>query len=281
MGRALDPLDAPVGATRRGVLGALGAALAGALLPWRRAKALSAPPADATPKARWGMAIDLDLCTACGGCVVACASENNVPLPDDASSAAGTGISWMELAKPQGDDAGGTGLDAPMPCMHCDDPPCTKVCPVGATYQTQEGLVAQIWDRCIGCRYCMAACPYSRRYYNWSKPDLPDDLRNLLNPDVATRPEGVVEKCSFCVHRLRDAKESARREERTLTDADVVRLPACAQSCPAQAITFGNLADPESQVSRQAASPRASRLLEHLGTKPKVYYLAKDRRRGS
>lgn len=279
----------PVATTeRRGVLQKLGAALLGALLPTRRAKGQAPPPVTGNrpltadghvPK--WGMAIDLDLCTACGGCVVACASENNLPIPVDTSDGAGTGISWMELVAQREGADGVISETAPMPCMHCEDPPCTKVCPVGATYADEEGLVIQVWDRCIGCRYCTAACPYSRRYYNWSKPEFPDDLRNLLNPDVATRPEGVVEKCTFCVHRLRKTKETVIREGRTLTDDDVVRLPACAQSCPAHAITFGDLADPESRVARAAASPRASRLLEHLGTKPKVYYLSKDRRSSS
>jgi molybdopterin-containing oxidoreductase family iron-sulfur binding subunit len=95
----------------------------------------------------------------------------------------------------------------PNPCMQCDNPPCTKVCPVGATYQNEEGLVVQVWDRCIGCRYCETACPYSRRYYNWQKPEWPESYKNFLNPDVATRPEGVVEKCTFCIHRIRHLRE--------------------------------------------------------------------------
>ena len=122
------------------------------------------------------------------------------------------------------------------------------------------------------------ACPYSRRYFNWKEPEWPESYRNFLNPDVATRCEGVVEKCTFCHHRIRRADEEARREERPLVDADVQHLTACAQSCPAQAIVFGDLHDEESLVSRQSRSPRAFRLLEHIGTKPKVTYLAKDRR---
>jgi molybdopterin-containing oxidoreductase family iron-sulfur binding subunit len=161
--------------------------------------------------------------------------------------------------------------------MHCDDPPCVKVCPVNATYKNEEGLVAQIWDRCIGCRYCQVACPYSRRYFNWKHEDLPESYLNYMNPDVARRPEGVVEKCTFCQHRIRKVKEQVRREEREIEDGDVRKLTACAQSCPAEAIVFGDLNDPESTVSHHARSPRASRLLEELGTEPKVYYLAKDR----
>ena len=168
----------------------------------------------------------------------------------------------------------------PTPCLHCENPPCVKVCPVNATYQNDEGLVATIYDRCIGCRYCEMACPYSRRYFNWSEPEWPESFKSFLNPDVATRPEGVIEKCTMCSHRIRDVKETARLEERELVDAELQKLPACAQSCPADAITFGDLADSTSLVSRLARNPRVFRLLEHLGTRPKVFYLARDRREG-
>jgi molybdopterin-containing oxidoreductase family iron-sulfur binding subunit len=231
------------------------------------------------PKAKWGMAIDLDLCTACGGCVVACASENNVPITGSAAGDAGTSIAWMGLM-PKNDEHDELALPEvlPMPCMHCEDAPCVKVCPVNATYQNDEGLVVQIADRCIGCRYCMVACPYSRRFFNWKEPEWPESYKNMLNPDVATRCEGVVEKCSFCSHRIRKLREESRVNEHTIVDADLQRLPACAQSCPANAIVFGDLNDTLSQVSRMAASPRSSRLLEHLGAKPKVFYLARERR---
>jgi len=236
-------------------------------------------PGDA-PRARWGMAIDLDLCTACGGCVVACASENNVPITGSTAADAGTSIAWMGLLPKEtsGDEFAQSEM-LPMPCMHCEDAPCVKVCPVNATYQNEEGLVVQISDRCIGCRYCMVACPYSRRFFNWKEPDWPESYRNLLNPDVSTRPEGVVEKCSFCSHRIRKLREESRVAEHKITDDDLQRLTACAQSCPADAIVFGDLNDSESRVSRMAGSPRASRLLEHLGAKPKVFYLSRERRK--
>jgi molybdopterin-containing oxidoreductase family iron-sulfur binding subunit len=168
----------------------------------------------------------------------------------------------------------------PIPCMQCDDPPCVKVCPVGATYLTDEGITAQIYERCIGCRYCEVACPYSVRQFNWSTPEWPESFKSFLNPDVATRPRGVVEKCTFCHHRVQRAKEESRMANVPLADESLVHLTACSQACPAGAIVFGDLNDDESRVSMQHRSPRAFRLLEHLGTKPKVAYLARDRREG-
>jgi molybdopterin-containing oxidoreductase family iron-sulfur binding subunit len=232
------------------------------------------------PNARWGMTIDLDRCTGCGACVVACRTENNVPYFGPAEEARGTEIYWMDLLTVDPGAAEGRGHAdmLPLPCMHCDDPPCVKVCPTNATYRTEDGLVAQIYDRCIGCRYCQVACPYGRRYFNWTSPEWPDSYRSFLNPDVATRPSGIVEKCTFCSHRLQRVHEQARLEERTPRDDELRRLPACSQACPADAIAFGDLADPSTEVSQLAGSPRAFRLLEHLGTKPKVVYLSKDKR---
>lgn len=280
-------------APRRGFLGwlsTLGVWFVGAVTLGRDAFA-DAPGADGEApgkpspggdKPRWGMAIDLDRCTSCGGCVAACRSENNVPPTTAEARLQGTEISWMTLLHNEGESAhAGLPEHFPTPCMHCEDPPCIKVCPVGATYQDVEGIVQQIWDRCIGCRFCENACPYSRRYFNWGEPEWPESYRNLLNPDVATRSHGVVEKCTFCVHRLRDVKELARREKRALTDDDVRSLPACAQACPTNAITFGDLNDPHSTVSKLAEDPRATRLLEHVGTKPKVVYLRKTGRTGA
>jgi menaquinone reductase, iron-sulfur cluster-binding subunit len=165
----------------------------------------------------------------------------------------------------------------PIPCMHCDRPECAKVCPVGATYRTDEGIVAQIWDRCIGCRYCMIACPYSRRYYNWSAPTWPDAQASSANPDVAMRPAGVVEKCTLCQHRIRARYERARLDDEPVSDADLRRLPACAATCPTEAITFGDLDDQTSALAQLARSPRAVRLLDHLGSGPKVFYLRRNR----
>ncbi|MBI4511441.1 MAG: 4Fe-4S dicluster domain-containing protein [Deltaproteobacteria bacterium] len=224
------------------------------------------------------MVIDLDRCTGCEGCVVACRAENNVPTFDSDPKYKGARLAWMSLAWHEPEEPGALPEALPLPCQHCERPPCTKVCPVGATYKDPEGITAQIWDRCIGCRYCMAACPYSRRSFNWTEPRWPGSLVQLLNPDVATRPMGVVEKCTFCHHRIQKVKERARIEGRAPTDEELVHLPACAQACPPRAISFGDLADPESTVSRLSQSPRMFRLLDHLGTRPQVMYLKRDRR---
>ena len=270
--------------TRRGLLGALarllGLTALAAILPGRRLWASTRPEAAAsagTAKAvlpRWGMNIDLDKCTGCQGCVVACQVENNIPVASAAQVEGDRGIRWMDLLVEHEGVYPDTKLQfTPIPCNHCENAPCVKVCPVGATYISEEGIVAQIWDRCIGCRYCTTACPYSRRYFYWQKPQWPELTKSALNPDVATRPKGVVEKCTFCHHRIRGARERARADGRRLTDADVQKLPACAQACPADAIVFGDLSDPQSSVSRLAKSPRAYHLLEELGTHPKVTYL--------
>lgn len=259
--------------TRRDVLQGIAAAAvagAGALA----ACASSEEAGSGKKKRKWGMTIDLDRCTACQACVVACRSENNVPVSGSEAAPADRGIFWMDmLAIHEGKHPEVRTQFLPTPCNHCDNAPCVKVCPVGATTINEEGIVAQIWGRCIGCRYCTTACPYSRRYFNWTAPTWPESYKNQLNPDVATRPVGVVEKCTLCHHRIRDAKTAARVEGRDLEDAEVTRLTACAQSCPAEAITFGDMGDPESTVSELARSPRAFRLLEELGTHPKVVYL--------
>ena len=258
--------------SRRKLLAGLAASAAGALLGGSRsAVAEDAKPEEAPGGRRhkWGLVIDLNRCASCAGCVVACQQENNVAPAGPEAAARERPIHWMDFLPA----APGRSAATPIPCMHCEDPPCVKVCPVGATYQTGEGITAQIWERCIGCRYCMVACPYARRYFNWSEPHWPGNDLSSLNPDVAPRPRGVVEKCTLCHHRIRAALDRARVDEEPLTDETLRWLPACAQSCPTQAITFGDLADPESEVTRLAASPRAIRLLPEAGTRPKVIYL--------
>ena len=229
---------------------------------------------------RWGMAIDLDRCTRCQACVVACAAENNVPPLGAETAVLTRPIHWMEILVPDAESSAMTELGRqpfPIPCMHCDRPECVKVCPVGATQRADDGIVSQIWDRCIGCRYCMLACPYSRRYYNWTAPAWPGGDPSSANPDVALRPAGVVEKCTLCQHRIRAVVEHARLDGEPVTDEAVLRLPACASACPPQAITFGDLADPHSELSRLVRDPRAVHLLDRLGTAPKVFYLRTKR----
>ena len=221
---------------------------------------------------RWGMVIDLDRCTGCQACVMACKAENNSPFVGPEEARLGRNISWMKVIAEIHEEGGSTRIRfIPRPCFHCDNAPCTKVCPVHATYIDPEGLVSQVYHRCIGCRFCMAACPYTAKYFNWSQYEVPESMRNQWNPDVSIRQKGVVEKCTFCHHRLLRAKDAARYENREMAPEEYV--PACVESCPTQAIVFGDFEDPDGEASRLTRSSRAFRLLEELGTEPKVFYL--------
>jgi len=229
----------------------------------------------------YGMAIDLDKCTGCMACSVACQQENNVSFRKDESNKLRS-ITWMEVYQL---DNGKEYPEfrytyLPRPCMHCDAPhhsPCTFVCPVNATVRDERtGLVDHIPVRCIGCRYCMVACPYHARYFNWWDPRWPEPMEQMLSPKVSTRMRGVIEKCSFCSHRLNKASDLARSKGE-YDPAKITYTPACAEACPTGAITFGNLMDPDSEVSRLSRDPRAFRLLAKLHTEPKVYYLSKHK----
>lgn len=223
--------------------------------------------------ARWGMVIDLDRCTACQACTTACKAENNLPPTGAADAERGRSFAWMEMIPFAGEGEEHRVINRllPRPCLHCDNPPCVKVCPVGATFKNEEGIVGQIFSRCIGCRYCTTACPYTARYFNWSEPEWPEPLKTHTNPDVSIRPKGVVEKCTFCHHRLQNVRDVARAENRPLREGEYVT--ACVESCPTGAMFFGDLSDPESEVAKLANSRRAFKLLEDLGTEPKVIYL--------
>lgn len=223
---------------------------------------------------RWGMVIDLDKCFACQSCSAACRMENNTPVAGMDQAQKGRAILWNEvLPFVEGEYPNVTETMIPRPCMHCDDPACVKVCPVQATYKNEEGVVLVDYERCIGCRFCTVACPYQVRYFNWYTPEWPAALKAHLNPDpeVAPRPKGVVEKCTFCAQRLRKAREAAEAEGRSFNATDYI--PACVETCTGHARYFGDLDDPASLVAQLAASPRAFRLQEEMGTHPKVYYL--------
>ncbi len=223
--------------------------------------------------ARWGMVVDLDRCTGCQACVVACKAENNVPVVSPDQAREGRLMLWMELIpEVDGEYPNVRARFIPRPCQQCDSPPCVKVCPVQAMTKSPEGIVSHVFARCIGCRFCVQACPYGVTHFNWQAPRWPGDLREALNPDMAARPTGVVEMCDFCHHRLQHAREHARAEEREVRgEGDY--MPACVQACPARALIFGDLDDPGTEAARLARGPRAYRMLEDLGTAPKVFYL--------
>ena len=231
------------------------------------------------PTHDWGMAIDLNACNGCNACVAACYAENNVPVLGADRMVRGRTMSWLRIERfvePQGATEGGAPVDSrflPMLCQHCDHAPCESVCPVYATYHSEEGLNAQIYNRCVGTRYCSNNCPYKVRRFNWWDPEFPEPLNLQLNPDVTVRSAGVMEKCTFCVQRIQEGKDRARDEDRPVRDGDVT--PACAQTCPAQAIVFGDLKDPQSRVSQLSAADRGYHALGVLNTRPGVTYLKK------
>ncbi|HEY0305872.1 MAG TPA: molybdopterin-dependent oxidoreductase, partial [Longimicrobiales bacterium] len=227
---------------------------------------------DAAP--RWGMAIDLDKCIGCSACVTACYAENNIGIVGPQQVAMGRILHWIRIERYfERTDNGQLKSTAfvPMTCQHCGNAPCEPVCPVYAAYHTPDGLNAQVYNRCVGTRYCANNCPYKVRVFNWYSWEWPEPLNWQLNPDVTVREKGVMEKCTFCVQRIREAQNHARIEDRAVHDGEIV--PACAQTCPGNALVFGNVRDPNSQVARVAASGRGYRVLEALNTQSAITYL--------
>ncbi len=229
---------------------------------------------------RWGMAIDLAKCTGCQACVTACYAENNIPTVGETEIRKGREMTWIRIERYWEDGAepnqAMTARFVPMLCQHCTNAPCEPVCPVYAAYHTPDGLNGQVYNRCVGTRYCANNCPYKVRYFNWYKYNevsWPEPLHLQLNPDVTVRARGVMEKCTFCIQRIRGVQNDARLENRPIRDGDIVT--ACAQACPSDAIVFGDVNDPGSRVARLHQNPRGYRVLEDLNTRSAITYLAK------
>jgi len=222
---------------------------------------------------RWTMVIDLDRCTGCQACVVACHAENNVPVVGSVEVTMSRSQHWLRIERYwEGEYPDIQARFIPVLCQQCQRAPCEPVCPVFATYHSDaENLNIQAYNRCVGTRYCANNCPYLARMFNWFNPYFPEPLNQQLNPDVTVRSRGVMEKCTFCVQRINKAEDLASAEARPMRDGDVA--PACAESCPAGAIIFGDLHDPNGRVAKLALDRRGVVLLEDLGTEPSVLYL--------
>jgi anaerobic selenocysteine-containing dehydrogenase/Fe-S-cluster-containing dehydrogenase component len=230
------------------------------------------------PVYQWGLNIDLAACTGCSACVVACSAENNIPVVGKKVVSQGREMAWIRIERYYDSvptDDGGEELKVsflPMMCQHCQNAPCEPVCPVYATYHNEEGMNAMIYNRCVGTRYCSNNCSYKVRRFNWFQYEWPELLDWQVNPDVTKRTVGIMEKCTFCVQRIAEAKDIAKDLGRMVEDGEI--KPACVQTCPTQALTFGNLKDPKSKVSIAAKSERAYKVLDHhLNTQPSVSYL--------
>ena len=232
-------------------------------------------------QSKWGMVVDLDKCTGCQGCVVACQSENNIPSNEKSDYDENRVIQWIRVERYwEGTFPDVKARFIPIMCQHCDEAPCEPVCPVYASYHNSEGLNVQVYNRCIGTRFCANNCPYQVRFFNFWGAEWPDSLKNQLNPDVTVRSRGIMEKCTFCIQRIRRTNRDSKVNGFEIEDGNRAINPACVNACATEALVFGDMNDPDSQVSKikekeSKKSGRGYHLMEHYGTSPNVLYLKK------
>jgi molybdopterin-containing oxidoreductase family iron-sulfur binding subunit len=241
----------------------------------KKAELISLVPEQRFAGRKWTMVVDLSVCTGCSSCVIACQSENNVPVVGPERILQGRGMHWIRIDRYyEGDLQNPKVLHQPMFCQHCDNAPCEIVCPVNATTHSPDGLNQMAYNRCVGTRYCSNNCPFKVRRFNFfdytSMKKEPESL--VYNPEVTVRPRGVMEKCTYCIQRIQNIKQKANVDNRQISDGEV--QPACVAACPSGALAFGDLNDAGSRVGKLSRSDRNYRLLEELGIKPSTSYLA-------